>query len=135
MRFSWELFGVLSAGIIWGVLALVCLAPRLRGLASVVSAVRKSPVRAVLAGLALGVLVSYAGTKPPATTYAVKFEPPQAFVPIESIACEPDKVYKLPTINGYRWRSSANDRLYDGGLLIFNLARPGAIVTMTAIPE
>ena len=132
----WQTLGLWVGLLLWGGLCVVCFAARVRqGLALVCGQIRKTPARAVLVGLALGALVSYAGTKPPATTYAVKFELPQAFNPIESIVCEPGKVYSLPAIDGYRWKSSANNRLYDGGLLIFNLAQPGKTVTMTAIWE
>ena len=132
----WMNIGIVAAAIFCGGLMLLALATRLgEAAAAVVSGARRMPVRALLAGLALGALVSYAGTKPPATTYTVEFELPLAFDPIESLTCEPGRVYKLPSLDGYRWKSDANDRLYDGGLLVFNLANPGETVTMTAVGE
>ena len=132
----WVNVGIAAAAIFCGVLTVLAILTRLRDAATaVVAAARKSPVCVALAGLALGALVSYAGTKPPATTYTVKFELPLAFDPIENLTCEPGKVYNLPAVDGCRWKSDANDRLYDGGLLVFDLAQPGETVTMTAIWE
>ena len=132
----WTNVGIAAAALFCVGLALLALATFLReAVAAFVSAARKAPVRASLVGLALGALVSYAGTKPPATTYTVRFELPPAYEPIDGLQCETGKVYCLPTTEGCRWKSSANDRLYDGGLLIFNLAQPGETVTMTAIWE
>ena len=137
MHFSWEHFGLLSALVVWGGLVVFWVTSQSGVRVSrAVDRIRRMPVRAVLAGLALGALVSYAGTKPPEpTTYTVEFELPLAFEPIESLTCEPGKVYNLPAVDGCRWKSSANDRLYDGGLLVFDLAESGETVTMTAIWE
>ena len=134
---AWTIVGVVSATVFCFGLLILALAPFLRQVsAAIVGSARKTPVRVALAGMAIGFMVSYAGTKPPApTTYTVRFELPLAFDPIESLTCETGKVYVLPAVDGYRWRSSANDRLYDGGLLVFDLAQPGETVTMTAIWE
>lgn len=134
---AWTIVGFVSATFFCSGLLILALAPCLRQImVAIVCSARKSPVRVALAGLALGTLVSYAGTKPPApTTYTVKFELPLAFDPIRSLTCEPGKVYNLPAVDGCRWKSSANDRLYDGGLLVFDLAESGETVTMTAIWE
>lgn len=134
---AWTIVGFVSATFFCSGLLILALAPCLRQTtAAIVGSAQKTPVRVALAGLAIGFMVSYAGAKPPApTTYTVKFELPLAFEPIESFACETGKVYGLPAVDGYRWKSSANDRLYDGGLLIFDLAKPGETVTMTAIGE
>lgn len=134
---AWTIVGILSATVLCSGLLILALAPCLRQImAAIVCSARKAPVRVALAGLALGALVSYAGTKPPApTTYTVKFELPLAFDPIGGLTCEPGKVYSLPAVDGYRWKSSANNRLYDGGLLVFDLAEPGETVTMTAVWE
>ena len=52
---------------------------------------------------------------------------------------EPGRVYSLKTFpprqDGHRlvgWKCS-NGKRYDDGMLVFNLASPGEIVTMTAI--
>lgn len=133
----WTIVGIVSATVLCSGLLILALAPCLRQImAAIVCSTRKAPVRVALVGLAIGVLVSYAGAKPPVpTTYMVKFELPLAFDPIESLTCESGKVYSLPALVGYRWISSANDRLYDGGLLVFDLAESGETVTMTAIRE
>ena len=133
----WTIVGIVSATVLCSGLLILALAPCLRQImAAIVCSARKASVRVALAGLSLGVLVSYAGTKPPApTTYTVKFELPLAFDPIRSLTCEPGKVYNLPAVDGCRWKSSASDRLYDGGLLVFDLAESGETVTMTAIRE
>lgn len=134
---AWTFVGFVTATVFCSGLLILALAPCLRqATAAIVGSAKKTPVRVGLAGLAIGFLVSYAGTKPPApTTYTVKFELPLAFDPIESFTCETGKVFCLPKVDGYRWRSSANDRLYDGGLLVFDLAKPGETVTMTAMGE
>ena len=134
---AWTIVGILSATVLCSGLLILALAPCLRQImAAIVCSARKAPVRVALAGLALGALVSYAGTKPPVpTTYTVKFELPLAFDPIESLSCETGKVYRLPALDGVRWKSRASDRLYDDGMLVFNLAQPGETVTMTAIWE
>ena len=133
----WLNIGIVAAVIFCGGLMLLALATHLRtAVMEIVSSVRKTPVCASLVGLALGALVSYAGTKPPApTTYTVKFELPLAFDPVESLTCETGKVYRLPSAGGVRWKSSVNDRLYDDGMLVFDLAKPGETVTMTAVWE
>ena len=56
--------------------------------------------------------------------------------------CEPGHVYKLPKCGFVKpagkhfagWACS-NGRRYDDGMLVFDLAKPGETVTMTAIWE
>lgn len=72
---------------------------------------------------------------PDPMAYEVRFIPPPTFEPIASMYCTTGKVYKLPSLEGYRWKSSVNNRLYDGDLLIFDLAKPRETVRMTALEE
>lgn len=133
----WTIVGVVSAAVFCSILLILALAPCLRQVATaIVCSARRTPVRVALAGLAFGALVSYAGTKPPTpTTYTVVFRLPDGYRPIESMHCETGMVYNLPPAENWRWQSSANNCLYDGDLLIFDLAKPGETVTMTAVRE
>lgn len=106
--------------------------------ATIVCSARKTPIRAALAVLALGVLASYAGTKHPPIapeTYTIEFHTPPDIEPFEIWHCATGTVYNLPSINGCRWKSDVADRLYDNGMLVFDLAEPGKTVKMTAIRE
>lgn len=61
---------------------------------------------------------------PEAGTYAILFKVPQDIAEPDAMSCDRGKVYRLPDLpSGYKWRRlDADGRLYDGGLLVFNLA-------------
>ena len=129
----------LSAAAVFGiVMPLIVFAPRIMtSLKSVVSSVLMTPVRVMLAVLAVGALVSYAGTKPQPdpTKYTVEFVLPPPYNPIASMQCVTGTVYSLPAVEGCRWISDKTIRLYDGGMMFFDLAEPGETVRMTATQE
>ena len=62
---------------------------------------------------------------PEKDTYALGFMVPQSLAVPEKMRCFGGKVYRLPDLpSGYKWRRlDAGGRLYDGGLLVFNLAK------------
>ena len=132
----WEMIGLLSAVVIWGGTAVVLLFPygkdQLDGIAA---CAKRAPFRAALGAIVVGVAIAYGGSK--GSKYKIEFEQPQAFEPRDSKLCETGMVYELPALDGYRWRANVKgvDRLYDGGMLIFNLAQPGETVKMTATCE
>lgn len=127
----------LAAAAVFGiVMPLIVLAPRIKmSLKAAACSARMTPVRAMLAVLAVGALVSYAGTKPQPdpTKYTVEFVLPPPYNPIDSMQCVTGTVYALPAVEGCRWISDKTPgRLYDGGVMFFDLAKPGETVKMTA---
>ena len=116
---------------------LIVFAPRIwRLLKAAASITRTTPVRTMLAMLAVGALVSYAGSKPQPdpTEYTVEFVLPSAYKPIDSMSCATGTVYALPAMEGYRWVSDKDPgKIYDGGVMFFDLAKPGETVRMTAV--
>ena len=100
----------------------------------------RTPFRALGLLVALGCLVAYAGTKPPVGCYGVAFDLGGVPVEVPAISCEAEKVYKLPVMSerlpsGFLGWACSNGRRYDDGMLVFNLAKPGETVTMTAVWE
>ena len=75
------------------------------------------------------------------TPYTIKFKPDTGSGTMSSMSCAPDKVYTLTrcsfknTGTAFKGWACSNGRRYDDGMLVFNLAQPGATVTMTAVWE
>ena len=68
-------------------------------------------------------------------SYTIRFKVPQGFDVPDEMKCSIGKVYKLPELQaGYKWcRMDAQNRLYDGGMLVFNLT-DRALLEMKAVP-
>ena len=78
---------------------------------------------------------------PKPTTYTIVFKTDGGSGTMSSLSCVPNKVYALTRCafkrSGKRFAGWAcsNGRRYDDGMLVFDLAKPGETVTMTAIWE
>lgn len=68
--------------------------------------------------------------QPEAGAFAILFKVPQGMSEPAAMNCVRGKVYRLPDLpSGYKWRRlDAEGRLYDGGLLVFNLAEQVLLV-------
>lgn len=67
-------------------------------------------------------------------TYTIRFSVPDDFDKPGDMTCGTGKVYRLPDLpSGYKWRRlDAQGRLYDGGILVFNLTEK-ALLQMEAV--
>ena len=66
MSHEMELFGLVSAAVIWGGIAVMTLLPYLRRqLADASLHAKRTPFRAILGAVAVGVAIAYGGSKPP----------------------------------------------------------------------
>ena len=143
MSSFWENVGMAGAAVcVCACFAYCVLSVAERQLKALARHVRATPFRAALGAAAAGVLVAYGGSKPPVeTNYAVDYVLGEEGDDVVRDLYEPGKVYALRTFgpmpDGRRlvgW-SCSNGRRYDDGMLVFNLADPGGIVTMRAIWE
>ena len=138
-------FCIAAAFVFCGCIAVMYLAPcAVIALRRVFERAVDSPMRAVCFAIAVGIAVAYGGSKPPPTGYRIVFDPNTNGVPLSTqeqfVAV--GKVAKLNLCSfspprGKRfagWRGD-NGRRYDDGMLVFNLADSGKIVTLTAIWE
>ena len=139
-----EALGLAAAFVLCGCIAVMYLAPcAVIALRRVFERAVDSPMRAGYFAIAVGIAVAYGGSKP-ANGYRIVFDPNVDGAPLatQEQFVEVGKVAKLnlcsfspPSGKKFAgWRGD-NGRRYDDGVMVFNLAGPGEVVTLSAIWE
>lgn len=141
---DWNSIGTATAAALLGALFFAALLPMLKArLCAFVRVARKAPVRFAAICLAAGAMIVYGGTKPSPGVYHVVFDGGDSAATGEmaQLDCEVGRVYTLPP-NAFScegksflgWLSSDSGRLYDDGIMIFNLtSTPDAVIKFQAV--
>lgn len=141
---GWNSIGAAAAAALLACVSLMALMPLLKTrFDAFIRCAGRAPVRFASICFVAGALCVYGGTKPVTSGYRVAFvagagDAQGEMVPL---VCEMGKVYDLPANAFSRegktfigWVSSASGKLYDDGMMIFNLTNaPGAVIEFQAL--
>lgn len=141
MAYGWELIGLVSALIFWGGMVVFFVFPYLSALVhDVRRGLSRTPFRAALGLMALGIAVVYGGTKP-SDAYMISFASCGGTGSMPEMSCRTNGVYNLspcgftaPSGKKFAgWWCPNTKKLYDDGVIVFNLGGARERVEMQAI--